>query len=192
MRRKSVPDLSGRGRAQSKYIGCRQRPRASVGWAAIENPNLSGERPPPPWIYLAHNLSHQIYWAQGVYPDWTAPNAYRHFPYGAPGTGVEPRGQYRPVRRRRAARPGCAPLEGGGLIPGGFPGVCHERRARRSQGSTGLGDAPAEPRSIQGGYSAPASCVYTSWIGRRRHATSVRRRYMATRDARPQARPNWQ
>ena len=60
----AVPDLSGRGRAQSDLIGCRQRPPASVEWAAIENPNLSGERPPPARIYVAHNLSHRIYWAQ--------------------------------------------------------------------------------------------------------------------------------
>ena len=30
------------------------------------------------------------YWEQGIFPDWTALNAYRHFPLGAPGTGVEP------------------------------------------------------------------------------------------------------
>ena len=30
------------------------------------------------------------YWEQGVYPDWTALAAYRHFPAGQPGTGVEP------------------------------------------------------------------------------------------------------
>jgi mannose-6-phosphate isomerase-like protein (cupin superfamily) len=31
-----------------------------------------------------------IYWEQGIYPDWTALSAYRHFPNGIPGTGVEP------------------------------------------------------------------------------------------------------
>ena len=30
------------------------------------------------------------YWEQGIFPEWTALNAYRHFPLGAPGTGVEP------------------------------------------------------------------------------------------------------
>ena len=31
-----------------------------------------------------------IYWEQDIYPDWTALRAYRHFPNGMPGTGVEP------------------------------------------------------------------------------------------------------
>ena len=31
-----------------------------------------------------------IYWEPGIYPEWTALNCYRHFPNGAPGTGVEP------------------------------------------------------------------------------------------------------
>ena len=41
--------------------------------------------------------ANQIYWEQGVYPDWTALSAYRHFPDGAPGT--------RPRHRRRTALP---------------------------------------------------------------------------------------
>ena len=80
MRRKSVPDLSGRGCAQSDSIGCRQRPPASVGWAAIENPNLSGERPPPARIYLAHNLSHRIYWAQTALAPESVGRAWRCHP----------------------------------------------------------------------------------------------------------------
>ena len=80
MRRKSVPDLSGRSRAQSDSIGCRQRPPASVGWAAIENPNLSGERPPPARIYLAHNLSHRIYWAQTALAPESVGRAWRCHP----------------------------------------------------------------------------------------------------------------
>ena len=31
-----------------------------------------------------------IYWEQEIYPSWTALRAYRHFPNGVPGTGVEP------------------------------------------------------------------------------------------------------
>ena len=31
-----------------------------------------------------------IYWDEGVYPEWTALNAYRHFPNGVPSAGVEP------------------------------------------------------------------------------------------------------
>ena len=31
-----------------------------------------------------------IYWEQEIYPDWTTLSAYRHFPNGMPGTGVEP------------------------------------------------------------------------------------------------------
>lgn len=34
--------------------------------------------------------ANDIYWEQGVYPEWTALSAYRHFPDGAPGSGVEP------------------------------------------------------------------------------------------------------
>ncbi len=34
--------------------------------------------------------SNNIYWEQGVYPDWTALNAFRHFPDQQIGTGVEP------------------------------------------------------------------------------------------------------
>lgn len=34
--------------------------------------------------------ANDIYWEQGVYPAWTALSAYRHFPNGMPGTGVEP------------------------------------------------------------------------------------------------------
>ena len=34
--------------------------------------------------------ANNIYWEQGLYPDWTSVSAYRHFPNGAPGTGVEP------------------------------------------------------------------------------------------------------
>lgn len=34
--------------------------------------------------------SNNIYWEQGIYPDWTALNAFRHFPNQRIGTGVEP------------------------------------------------------------------------------------------------------
>ena len=34
--------------------------------------------------------SNQTYWEQGVFPEWTALNCYRHFPDGGTGTGVEP------------------------------------------------------------------------------------------------------
>ena len=34
--------------------------------------------------------SNNIYWEQGVYPDWTALSAFRHFPDQQIGTGVEP------------------------------------------------------------------------------------------------------
>lgn len=34
--------------------------------------------------------ANQVYWQQGIYPAWTALSAYRHFPTGMPGTGVEP------------------------------------------------------------------------------------------------------
>ena len=34
--------------------------------------------------------SNNIYWEQGIYPDWTALNAFRHFPDQQIGTGVEP------------------------------------------------------------------------------------------------------
>ncbi len=34
--------------------------------------------------------SNQTYWEQGVFPEWTALNCYRHFPDGVTGTGVEP------------------------------------------------------------------------------------------------------
>lgn len=34
--------------------------------------------------------ANNIYWEQGVYPDWAAISAFRHFPNGMPGTGVEP------------------------------------------------------------------------------------------------------
>lgn len=34
--------------------------------------------------------SNQTYWEQGVFPEWTALNCYRHFPDGGIGTGVEP------------------------------------------------------------------------------------------------------
>ena len=34
--------------------------------------------------------SNNIYWEQGIYPDWTTLNAFRHFPGQQIGTGVEP------------------------------------------------------------------------------------------------------
>ncbi len=34
--------------------------------------------------------SNQTYWEQGVFPEWTALNCYRHYPDGGIGTGVEP------------------------------------------------------------------------------------------------------
>ena len=34
--------------------------------------------------------SNNIYWEQGIYPDWTALSAFRHFPNQRIGTGVEP------------------------------------------------------------------------------------------------------
>ena len=34
--------------------------------------------------------SNQTYWEQGVFPEWTALNCYRHYPDGEIGTGVEP------------------------------------------------------------------------------------------------------
>ena len=34
--------------------------------------------------------SNNIYWEQGIYPDWTAVSAFRHFPDQQIGTGVEP------------------------------------------------------------------------------------------------------
>ena len=34
--------------------------------------------------------SNNIYWEQGIYPDWTALSAFRHFPDQQIGTGVEP------------------------------------------------------------------------------------------------------
>ena len=34
--------------------------------------------------------SNDIYWEQGIYPDWTALSAFRHFPDQQIGTGVEP------------------------------------------------------------------------------------------------------
>lgn len=34
--------------------------------------------------------SNNIYWEQGIYPDWTALNAFRHYPDQRIGTGVEP------------------------------------------------------------------------------------------------------
>ncbi len=34
--------------------------------------------------------SNNIYWEQGIYPDWTALSAFRHFPDQRIGTGVEP------------------------------------------------------------------------------------------------------
>ena len=34
--------------------------------------------------------ANNLYWQQGVYPDWTALGVYRHFPDGPPGGGVEP------------------------------------------------------------------------------------------------------
>ncbi len=41
--------------------------------------------------YMIRSLnSNQTYWEQGVFPEWTALNCYRHFPDGGIGTGVEP------------------------------------------------------------------------------------------------------
>lgn len=41
--------------------------------------------------YMIRSLnSNQTYWEQGVFPEWTALNCYRHFPDGVIGTGVEP------------------------------------------------------------------------------------------------------
>ena len=34
--------------------------------------------------------ANNIYWEQGIYPDWTALSAFRHFPDQQIGTGVEP------------------------------------------------------------------------------------------------------
>ena len=34
--------------------------------------------------------SNNVYWEQGIYPDWTALSAFRHFPDQQIGTGVEP------------------------------------------------------------------------------------------------------
>ena len=34
--------------------------------------------------------ANNIYWEQGIYPDWTALSAFRHFPNQQIGTGVEP------------------------------------------------------------------------------------------------------
>ena len=34
--------------------------------------------------------SNNIYWEQGIYPDWTALNAFQHYPDQQIGTGVEP------------------------------------------------------------------------------------------------------
>jgi len=39
---------------------------------------------------LISQNSNSIYWEQGVYPDWTAFSAFRHFPNQMRGTGVEP------------------------------------------------------------------------------------------------------
>ena len=42
-------------------------------------------------LYVIRSLnSNQTYWEQGVFPEWTALNCYRHFPDGGIGTGVEP------------------------------------------------------------------------------------------------------
>ena len=41
--------------------------------------------------YMIRSLnSNQTYWEQGVFPEWTALNCYRHYPDGEIGTGVEP------------------------------------------------------------------------------------------------------
>ncbi len=41
--------------------------------------------------YMIRSLnSNQTYWEQGVFPEWTALNCYRHYPDGGIGTGVEP------------------------------------------------------------------------------------------------------
>lgn len=41
--------------------------------------------------YTIRSLNaNQTYWEQGVFPEWTALNCYRHFPDGGVGTGVEP------------------------------------------------------------------------------------------------------
>lgn len=42
-------------------------------------------------FYMIRSLnSNQTYWEQGVFPEWTALNCYRHYPDGGTGTGVEP------------------------------------------------------------------------------------------------------
>ena len=41
--------------------------------------------------YVIRSLnSNQTYWEQGVFPEWTVLNCYRHYPDGGIGTGVEP------------------------------------------------------------------------------------------------------
>ena len=41
--------------------------------------------------YVIRSLnSNRTYWEQGVFPEWTALNCYRHYPDGGTGTGVEP------------------------------------------------------------------------------------------------------
>ena len=41
--------------------------------------------------YMIRSLnSNQSYWEQGVFPEWTALNCYRHYPDGGIGNGVEP------------------------------------------------------------------------------------------------------
>ena len=41
--------------------------------------------------YMIRSLNaNQTYWEQGVFPEWTALNCYRHYPDGGIGTGVEP------------------------------------------------------------------------------------------------------
>ena len=41
------------------------------------------------YMIISEN-SNNIYWEQGVYPDWTALSAFRDFPNQRIGTGVEP------------------------------------------------------------------------------------------------------
>ena len=56
------------------------RPPGSVGRAGVENPDLSGGRPLPARIYLAHNLSHRIYWAQTALAPESVGRAWRCHP----------------------------------------------------------------------------------------------------------------
>ncbi len=43
-----------------------------------------------PRYMIRSSNANRTYWEQGVFPEWTALNCYRHYPDGAIGTGVEP------------------------------------------------------------------------------------------------------